>query len=165
MSYVSRTKRGRFSKHQLVLLRSFAVVIVSGILCSYSISARADECATPLPDDVRVAAVRNDVPKEMAKFLGIWGNGKWDDVLCNTLIVEDVAPDGTAYYVYGWGTFAGWNIFEGHRRGKGIIAGGKLELTFRNGATEVKYWFEGERLIGTYQAKGRPASEITLVRK
>ena len=62
--------------------------------------AAAAECDTPLPDDVRIVAPGGDVPAELARFSGAWGDGKWGGQLCNTLVIEMVAADGAIDAIY-----------------------------------------------------------------
>ena len=58
----------------------------------------------PLPDDVRVVPPASDVPQELARFSGAW-TGAWrdsggTDTQCNTLIIEEVHPNGFLRVVY-----------------------------------------------------------------
>jgi len=64
-------------------------------------------------------------------FLGIWSDASWTPALCAALIVETVAPDGTATIVYVFGPM-GSNAHEpgGVLQGTGIIRDG--ELRFQN---------------------------------
>mgnify|MGYP001322088555 FL=1 len=140
-----------------------AVMSIS-IICGFSHDAFAESCDSPLPNDIKVIQPSSNVPSDIAKFSGTWGNGMWAGKFCHTLIIENVIADGTADFVYSWGTYGAWNIFEGHSRGKGKIADGKLMMTFQNGAIVVTYWFEGEKLKGLYK-RSRRTTKVTLVRK
>jgi hypothetical protein len=44
----------------------------------------AQPAAVPLPPDLSLEAPGPDVPPELAKFAGVWGNGAWDGVLVSS---------------------------------------------------------------------------------
>jgi hypothetical protein len=52
----------------------------------------------------------DDVPPEMARFYGLWGEGMWDGLLCQAIAVSDVKPDGTAKVTSFTGTFHPWRF-------------------------------------------------------
>jgi hypothetical protein len=82
------------------------------------------------PVTVRVADP-DAVPARYRPFLGIWSDAAWSPQLCAALIVENVAPDGTATIVYAFGPM-GSNLRAagGVLHGTGVIREG--ELRFQN---------------------------------
>jgi hypothetical protein len=85
-------------------------------------------CAQPVT--VRVAEP-DSVPARYRPFLGIWSDAAWSPRLCAALIVQSVAPDGTATIVYAFGPM-GSNLRGpgGVLHGTGVIRDG--ELRFQN---------------------------------
>ena len=71
------------------------------------------------------------VAERYRPFIGIWSDASWTPQLCAALIVETVAPDGTATILYAFGPM-GSNAREpgGVLQGTGIIRDG--ELRFQN---------------------------------
>jgi hypothetical protein len=82
------------------------------------------------PVTVRLAD-RDAVPARYRGFLGVWSDATWTPLLCAALIVENVAPDGTATIVYAFGPI-GSNARGpgGVLNGTGIVGNG--ELRFQN---------------------------------
>jgi hypothetical protein len=85
-------------------------------------------CAQPV--SVRVAEP-DAVAPPYRPFLGIWSDAAWSPQLCAALIVENVAPDGTATLTYAFGPM-GSNPRSpgGVLHGTGSIRDG--ELRFQN---------------------------------
>lgn len=94
------------------LLACIVVLVVVLTLASL-VSAQP---AVPLPADLTVEAPGADVPPELAKFAGVWGNGAWDGVLSHVLVVEQMRPDGQARVVYAYGDAPDRNVNRGHTR-------------------------------------------------
>jgi hypothetical protein len=71
------------------------------------------------------------VPARYRPFIGIWSDAAWSSQLCAALIVQNVAPDGTATIVYAFGPM-GSNPrgTGGVLNGTGVIRDG--ELRFQN---------------------------------
>jgi hypothetical protein len=82
------------------------------------------------PVTVRVVD-RDRVPERYRDFIGMWSDAAWTPQLCAALVVEDVAPDGTARIVYAFGPM-GPNSggAGGVLHGTGIVRDG--ELRFQN---------------------------------
>jgi hypothetical protein len=82
------------------------------------------------PVTVRIAD-RESLPERYRPFLGMWSDAAWTAQLCAALIVENVAPDGTATIVYAFGPI-GSNARGpgGVLNGTGIVRDG--ELRFQN---------------------------------
>jgi hypothetical protein len=76
-------------------------------------------------------ADRDAVPQRYREFLGIWSDATWTPQLCAALVVENVAPDGTATILYAFGPI-GSNARGpgGVLNGTGIVRDG--ELRFQN---------------------------------
>lgn len=82
------------------------------------------------PVTVRVAE-RDRVPERYRGFVGMWSDAAWTPQMCAALIVEDVAPDGTARIAYAFGPIgSNPRAPGGVLHGTGIIRGG--ELRFQN---------------------------------
>jgi hypothetical protein len=85
-------------------------------------------CTQPL--SVRVTD-RDAVPERYRPFIGIWSDASWTPQLCAALVVENIAPDGTATIVYAFGPMgSGGKASGGVLHGTGIIKDG--ELRFQN---------------------------------
>jgi hypothetical protein len=71
------------------------------------------------------------VPERYRRFIGMWSDAAWTPLLCAALIVENVAPDGTAAITYAFGPI-GSNAGApgGVLNGTGIVRDG--ELRFQN---------------------------------
>jgi hypothetical protein len=126
-------------------------------------SAAAAECETPLPEDVRIVAPGTDVPLDLARFSGAWGDGKWGGQLCNTLIVEMVAADGVIEAIYSWGEYREWDTAPGFSRISASVIDGKLAFAAPHGGTVI-YWLSGRYVRGAYE-RGTLDVRITLVEK
>jgi hypothetical protein len=73
----------------------------------------------------------NGVAEPYRPFIGIWSDASWTPLLCAALIVENVAPDGTARILYAFGPMgANPRATSGVLHGTGIIRDG--ELRFQN---------------------------------
>jgi len=71
------------------------------------------------------------VAERFRPFIGIWSDASWTPLLCAALIVENVAPDGTAKILYVFGPMgANARGPAGVLQGTGIIRDG--ELRFQN---------------------------------
>jgi len=71
-------------------------------------------------------------------FLGIWSDASWTPQLCAALVVENVAPDGTATILYVFGpmgsnTRGGGGVLQG----TGIIRNGELRFQNSDGSQFV----------------------------
>jgi hypothetical protein len=90
--------------------------------------AFAQKCETPLPSDLNVSTLKD---QPLSQFLGIWGDGMWDKVLCHTLVIESLPTPTTAVVVYSHGAYSGWNIrAPGFYRMQGTLDGTTLKLNF-----------------------------------
>jgi hypothetical protein len=79
---------------------------------------------------VRLAEPQS-VPTRYRPFLGIWSDAAWSPQLCAALIVQNVAPDGTAAIVYAFGPMGSNSRGPGGvLHGTGVIRDG--ELRFQN---------------------------------
>jgi hypothetical protein len=73
----------------------------------------------------------NAVDERFRPFIGVWSDASWTPQLCAALVVEDVAPDGTATILYVFGPMgANARGAGGVLQGTGIIREG--ELRFQN---------------------------------
>lgn len=149
----------------LCKFKTFVIVIGLAGFLTVGIEAPSyagGSCATPIPDNVKVEDAPQGTPKGHAAFLGAWGDGEWDGVLCNTLVVEAIDEEGNVKLIYSWGTYAGWNIWKGSVRAVGkFLPENRLRFTFRGGARVVTYWLEGGKLKGTYEYDWK-TSRVTL---
>ena len=99
-----------------------------------TIAARAERVFCGQSVALRLAEPRA-VGERYRAFLGIWSDASWTPLLCAALIVEGVAPDGTATIVYVFGPMgsprnAGARGPGGILHGSGVIRDG--ELRFQN---------------------------------
>lgn len=63
----------------------------------------AGSCGQEIPENMLTPEPpANDVPKEFAKFSGVW-IGKWGDSECAALVVLSITKNGKARVVYIWG--------------------------------------------------------------
>ena len=86
------------------------------------------------PVAVRVAPP-DAVPERFRPFVGLWSDASWTPQLCAALIVENVAPDGTATIVYVFGPMGASprsprGAVGGILHGTGVVRDG--ELRFQN---------------------------------
>jgi hypothetical protein len=127
-------------------------------------AAAAKEChkETPLPADVRLMAPGPQVLEAVARFAGAW-IGAWVDqegreVLCHTLVVEEVLANGYARVIASFGTSAAANTpLPGFRRATGRIVDGTLRFRLPIPVPEppeLAYQFAGETLSGTVKDEG-----------
>jgi hypothetical protein len=71
------------------------------------------------------------VAERFRPFIGIWSDASWTPLLCAALIVQNVAPDGTAAILYVFGPMgANARAPGGVLQGTGMIRDG--ELRFQN---------------------------------
>ena len=115
-------------------------------------------CDAPLPDDLVIDPPGESVPAEMARFSGIWGNGRVDGMLCTSLAVKSIEESGAARVVGGWGKQELWGFDKpGFTEFPAKIEDGKLSFKLRIGwfaqlfkidSGEVTCWFVGDKLRG-----------------
>jgi hypothetical protein len=80
-------------------------------------------------------ADRDAVAERFRPFVGIWSDASWTPQLCAALIVQNVAPDGTATILYAFGPM-GSNArgVGGVLHGTGIIRDGELKFVNSDGS-------------------------------
>ena len=88
-------------------------------------------CTQPVSAHV---ADRDAVPERYRPFVGIWSDASWTPQLCAALIVENVAPDGTATIVYAFGPMGSGKPSGGVLHGTGIIKDGELKFQNSDGS-------------------------------
>lgn len=142
--------------------RPFACIVVLVVVLTLASFVSAQP-VVPVPADLTVEAPGADVPPELAKFAGVWGNGAWDGVLAHVLVVEQMRSDGQARVVYAYGDAPDWNVNRGHTRVTARVESGALTFDLRGGRVRVQYRFEGDSLRGTYTIGDR-VSTVTLGR-
>jgi len=79
-------------------------------------------------------ADRGSVPERYRPFIGVWSDASWTPQLCAALVVEKVAPDGTAAIVYAFGPMASGRGNGGVLHGTGIIQNGELKFQNSDGS-------------------------------
>jgi len=95
-----------------------------------AMSAPAGRVFCEQPVTVRLADP-DAVAERFRPFIGIWSDASWTPLLCAALIVENVAPNGTATILYVFGPMgANARAAGGVLQGTGIIRDG--ELRFQN---------------------------------
>ena len=82
------------------------------------------------PVTIRIAD-RASVPERYRGLLGMWSDAAWTAQLCAALVVENIAPDGTATILYAFGPIgSNARVPGGVLNGTGIVQDG--ELRFQN---------------------------------
>lgn len=81
------------------------------------------------PVAVRLVAP-DAVPEDYRSYIGVFSDAAWTPQLCAALVVENVAPDGTATIVYAYGSTAanGRATGGGVLNGTGVIRDGALRF-------------------------------------
>jgi hypothetical protein len=133
------------------------------VLGSLARGAEARDCRdeTPLPADVKLIAPGADVSPDAARFAGAWV-GPWKaptgDIVCGTLVVEEVLSTGHARVVYSHGTWAPGIPHPRYWRATGRVGDGELrfELPSQDRPPMV-YRFTGDAVSGTYRGGGHHA--------
>lgn len=152
------------------LLRQLGPLVMLTLALAPSAAAATKDCrhSTPLPDDVRLRAPAPDVPADVARFAGAW-SGVWldpggEEVLCQTLIVEEVFPNGYARIVHSRGSHPGWNLSHPTSwRATGRVADGVLRFALPTpDRVELTYRLDGDGLTST--VSDRQGSHGTLTR-
>jgi hypothetical protein len=78
------------------------------------------------------------VAERYRPFIGIWSDASWTPLLCAALVVENVAPDGTATILYVFGPMgANARSPGGVLQGTGIIRDGELRFQNSDGSQFV----------------------------
>lgn len=114
--------------------------------CETTQTARAPAA---LPADVEIATPGDEVPADVAAFLGVW-EGQWGSGLDGKLAVKSVTADGDATAIYAWGDSPG-NFEAGRAEVKGEIRNGRLVLAeFPSGARAAYELQTDGTLEGTY---------------
>lgn len=104
------------------------------------------------------------VPDQYRRFVGVWSDAAWDVRTCAALIVEGVAPDGTASIVYVYGPQgSGSSVAGAVLHGTGVVRNGELrfqnsdgsQYAFRPGIVDMTgHWIDpkGESFAATFKA-------------
>lgn len=128
----------------------------------------AETCSTPLPDIVLSTQAADTA---QGALIGAWGNGRWDEKLCSTLVVESIANDGSVKAVYSWGHYAPWNSVAdyvrcetGDSRCDVKLVDEELRFTFRTIGDRATFRLEGDSLAGRYETKQGFDAEILYQR-
>jgi hypothetical protein len=142
----------------LVLSLGMAIAVTHGLVLATQ-AATAKEChrETPLPAEVRLSAPGPQVPEAVAQFAGVWNgafldNGK--EVLCHTLVVEEVYANGLARVIVSLGTTAEDQFLHLPHvwRVTGRVVDGELRLHLPLGERlKFAYRVAGETLSGTFE--------------
>ncbi len=118
----------------------------------------------PLPPDLHITPPGSEVPAEVARFSGGWGNAAWGGVLPTALVVERVEADGAATVVYAIGASEQFGLPAQWVRVPGQVADGRLTLRLRGGIA-VDYALTGDgHLAGRYTPAGGWRSHAWLAR-
>lgn len=116
----------------------------------------------PLPPDLHIAPPGPEVPTEIARFAGGWGNALWDGVLPTALVVERVEADGAATVIYTMGASEQFGYSAQWVRVPGQVADGRLTLHLRAGLVVDYAPTSDGRLIGHYMAPAGRRSQAWL---
>jgi hypothetical protein len=123
--------------------------VVLVVLAPIGNRAYAEECDTPLPANVTRPTQQAETGN--LAFIGVWGNAKWDNKLCHTLVVESVDADGNAQIVYSYGVYEKWGIKRpGYMRDKALIVDSTLVMDGSKDKARVEYKLVDGKLKGKY---------------
>lgn len=133
--------------------RARYVLVAAGVwslaACETTSSVQLGPGRAPLLDDVGIAQPTDDVPAELAAFVGVW-DGRWETRLDSSLAVQRVTAEGEATVTYAWGDSRG-NFDAGRVRRAGQIKDGTLYLDrFGNGARARFHMRDNGMLRATY---------------
>jgi len=129
--------------------KNIALPIAFAVALSASFAAIGQECLTPLPTDF--VTPKADPLAASTSLIGVWGNAKWDNVLCSTLVVESVDTDAKASVIYSYGTAPEWNIRRpGFVKVIGVLKDGILYLEFPKFSASAQYKLVDGKLEGKY---------------
>lgn len=70
----------------------------------------AGDCKPQLRAGAKIMVPEPSVREELRAWSGLYGGGRWDNVMCTSLAVLRVNADGTAQVQYVHGTAAVWEI-------------------------------------------------------
>lgn len=158
----SSTRRQIGLKAILATVQLLSVAIATACLLAMT---RPVAAQVPMPPDLRIVPPGPEVPSEVARFAGGWGDAAWGGVLPAALVVERVAADGAATVVYAVGASEQSGIRALWVRMPGQVADGRLTLHLRGGA-EADYALtdDGGHLVGRYTAPQGWPSQAWLAR-
>lgn len=104
------------------------------------------------------------VPKKWRKFLGHWGNGAWDGIVCHDIRIVDVRQDGTAEVVSMHAPYEPWGQFAtAYTRNARFVAEDKLLVS--NGTSDRLYWIGGDGRMRAVRTNPSGYVTATLVKK
>src|SRR5262245_58150864 len=147
------------------------IAVAIGLALSTQV-ASGKECPreTPLPADVHLIAPGPEVPEAMARFAGAWSGvqvGPGDSApLCETLVVEEVLPNGYAWVIFSMGPSPVLGVrMPWFVRATGRIVDGDLrvQLLLPN-RPRLTYRLAGETLQGTSGGEGWRDGRTALTR-
>lgn len=99
-----------------------------------------------------------DVPQKWSRYLGQWGNGAWDGVVCHDLRVTDVRADGTAEVVSMHAPYEPWGQYAtAYTRAARFVSEDKLLVN--SGGSERLYWIDQNGLMRA--VRRNPAGYVT----
>jgi Beta-lactamase len=147
------------------------IAVAVGVVLSTQVAgAKACHRETPLPADVRLSAPGPEVPGGVARFAGAWSGvqvGPGDSApICETLVVEEVLPNGYAWVIFSIGTSPALGVRPPwFVRAIGRIVDGELrvQLPLPNRPI-LTYQVVGETLQGTSGGVYSRDSDTSLTR-
>lgn len=132
-----------------MLRRVAAVIFISAALVTASANAQGPgRCLTRLWGNAKITPPADDVGAPLKRWSGLWGNGRWDGVLCNSVAVLEVRKDGSAKVQYAWGNAPRWQVRPG-----AIIVNAEVSadmLTFGANGARITYRMAGDQINGSY---------------
>lgn len=134
-------------RYILGLLAILAFCSLSG----FPVAQAQDDCRTQLWGDAKITPPAADVPEELRRWSGLYGNGRWNRTLCNSIAVLSVDKNGSAKVQYAWGTAPTWGIYRaGFDVYPAKINGDSLSFAIPSFGVNVVYTRIGDRLHGTW---------------
>ncbi len=146
-------------------MRNVAVAVALAILpliCGPALAPAqgASDCPSQLWGSVSIVP-RQDAPDDARRWLGLFGGGRWDEVLCHSLAVLEVRSDGSARVQYAWDVAPQWNVYRsGFDTYSAKIEGNRLVFAIPAIGANVEYVITGDRLIGTWSSGPRRARAV-----
>ena len=119
--------------------------------------------------EVSVSKPDSEIPESQSKFSGRWGNGKWNNVLCQDVHILRVNSDNTADIFDGQGPYEPWGVWAaGYMRKAQFIPAvddrGDI-LRVNGNQSVIDYWVKGNTMYGVRQEKNGDQLFIQMARK
>lgn len=120
-------------------------------------------------DQVDVEQPDSDISERQSKFSGRWGNGRWNNALCQDVHVLRIYEDGTADIFDGQGPYEPWGVWAAGFIRKATFIPAVDErgdiLRVKHNRTIIDYWVQGNTMYGVRQEPNGDQLLIKMARK